>query len=79
MTQPRVHLSVSQGQCSMALDAFATKAANLREKAGSGAERKQVQIPALPAPRLVPLDSNLASPHTMRLLGALNKVMRVNK
>lgn len=58
----------------MALDAFATKAANLRGEAGSGAKQKQVQIPALPPPHLVPLDSNLSSPRIIRLLGALNKV-----
>lgn len=79
LTQPRVHLYVSQGQCAMALGAFETKAANLRGKAGPGAEQKQVQLPALPAPRLVPLDSNLTSPHMVRLLGALNKVMQVKQ
>lgn len=34
LTQPRLHLYASQGQCAMALDAFETKAANLRGKAG---------------------------------------------
>lgn len=79
LTQPRVHLYVSQGQCTMALNPFETKAANLSGKAGPGAERKQGQLPALPAPRLVPLDSNLTSPHRIRLLGALNQVMQVKQ